>query len=51
VVGASSFPRHWIYDQQRRLAAKTGLIDFRNWYANASPEQPRVRVGHAQGTL
>ena len=38
VVGASSFPRHWIYDQQRRLAAKTGLIDFRNWYANASPE-------------
>jgi hypothetical protein len=38
LVGASSFPRHWIYDQAGRLAAKTGLIDFRSWYAQASPE-------------
>jgi hypothetical protein len=38
LVGASSFPRHWIYDQACRLAAKTGLIDFRSWYAQASPE-------------
>ena len=38
LVGASSFPRHWIYDRTCRLAAKTGLIDFRSWYAQASPE-------------
>lgn len=38
LVGASSFPRHWIYDRTWRLAAKTGLIDFRSWYAQASPE-------------
>lgn len=38
LVGASSFPRHWIYDRACRLAAKTGLIDFRSWYAQASPE-------------
>jgi hypothetical protein len=37
LVGASSFPRHWLYDQDGRLAAKTGLIDFRGWYAGATP--------------
>jgi hypothetical protein len=35
VVGASPFPRHWIYDDTRRLVAKTGLIDFKNWYRHA----------------
>jgi Cyclic nucleotide-binding domain len=38
VLGASSFPRHWIYDHSGRLAAKTGVIDFRTWYQQASPE-------------
>src|SRR6266545_4708762 len=38
LVGASSFPRHWIYDRAGRLVAKTGLIDFRIWYAQATPE-------------
>jgi hypothetical protein len=38
VIGASSFPRHWVYDHAGRLAAKTGLIDFQTWYAGASPE-------------
>ncbi len=38
IVGASSFPRHWIYDRTGDLASKTGLIDFRTWYAHASPE-------------
>jgi len=32
VVGASPFPRHWIYDHDGRLAAKTGFIDFETWY-------------------
>ncbi|MDQ4145871.1 MAG: cyclic nucleotide-binding domain-containing protein [Actinomycetota bacterium] len=32
VVGASTFPRHWIYGEKGRLEAKTGLIDFATWY-------------------
>jgi hypothetical protein len=35
VVGASSFPRHWIYDKEGKLSAKVGLIDFKNWYRDA----------------
>jgi Cyclic nucleotide-binding domain len=29
--GASSFPRHWIYDDAGRLAGKSGLTDFKDW--------------------
>jgi hypothetical protein len=32
VVGASPFPRHWIYDNDGTLVAKTGRIDFERWY-------------------
>ncbi len=32
VVGASGFPRHWIYDPDGHLAAKAGLADFKDWY-------------------
>lgn len=32
VVGASKFPRHWVYDDHGRLAAKVGLADFKDWY-------------------
>jgi hypothetical protein len=35
VVGASQFPRHWIYDTNGKLVAKTGLIDFSTWYRRA----------------
>ena len=35
VEGASPFPRHWIYDQNGVLAAKTGMIDFKGWYRTA----------------
>ena len=35
VVGASPFPRHWIYGSDGRLAAKSGLIDFESWYREA----------------
>jgi hypothetical protein len=35
VVGASSFPRHWIYGADGRLTAKTGRIDFETWYREA----------------
>lgn len=33
LVGASPFPRHWIYDGEGSLALKTGFVDFRNWAA------------------
>jgi hypothetical protein len=33
--GASPFPRHWIYGPDGKLAAKTGLIDFKDWYRHA----------------
>jgi CRP-like cAMP-binding protein len=36
VVGASPFPRHWIYDHAGTLVAKTGLIDFARWLREAS---------------
>ena len=35
VPGASPFPRHWIYDHTGVLAAKTGMIDFEQWYRTA----------------
>jgi len=30
--GASRFPRHWVYDADGKLALKSGLTDFRDWY-------------------
>lgn len=32
VVGASPFPRHWIYDNEGNLAQKSGTVDFKTWY-------------------
>jgi hypothetical protein len=32
VVGASPFPRHWIYDSDGVLAEKSGTVDFKTWY-------------------
>lgn len=31
LVGASPFPRHWIYGPDGELAAKSGVIDFAEW--------------------
>ena len=28
----ASFPRHWVYDDAGKLAAKVGLADFKQWY-------------------
>ncbi len=39
MVGASPFPRHWIYDQSGRHVAKSGLIEFRDWYREAFGSQ------------
>ncbi len=38
VVGASTFPRHWIYDGEGKLQSKTGVIDFDTWYREAFGE-------------
>lgn len=35
LAGASSFPRHWVYDGEGKLAAKAGLADFKEWYRHA----------------
>jgi len=35
MTGASPFPRHWIYDDQGQLVAKSGLADFSEWMASA----------------
>ena len=32
VEGASRFPRHWIYDADGRLARKSGLTDYAQWW-------------------
>ena len=35
LVGASPFPRHWVYDERGEVVAKAGTIDFKDWYATA----------------
>jgi hypothetical protein len=35
LVGASPFPRHWVYDDRGELAAKSGLIDYKDWAGHA----------------
>jgi cyclic nucleotide-binding protein len=35
LVGASPFPRHWIYDDAGNLVEKSGTIDFGKWFNDA----------------
>ena len=39
VVGASPFPRHWIYDHAGKLVSKSGVIDFKTWFNESFGEQ------------
>lgn len=39
LVGASPFPRHWIYDREGKLVQKAGTIDFKTWYREAHGER------------
>jgi hypothetical protein len=39
LVGASTFPRHWVYDREGNLVAKSGTIDFKTWYREAHGER------------
>lgn len=39
LVGASCFPRHWIYDDAGELVTQTGLTDFTTWINDAFGER------------
>jgi hypothetical protein len=39
LVGASTFPRHWVYDHEGNLTEKSGTIDFKAWYQGAHGER------------
>jgi Cyclic nucleotide-binding domain len=39
LIGASPFPRHWIYDANGNLIQKSGVIDFKAWFSQAFGEQ------------
>jgi hypothetical protein len=39
LVGASTFPRHWVYDRDGNHVAKSGTIDFKAWYGGAHGER------------
>ena len=32
LLGASPFPRHWIYDAKGKLTEKSGVVDFDRWF-------------------
>jgi len=38
LVGASPFPRHWVYDHEGLLVEKSGTIDFERWYRESYGE-------------
>jgi len=35
LVGASRFPRHWVYDHSGHLFQKSGLTEFRDWWCRS----------------
>ena len=39
LVGASPFPRHWIYDDSGKLTHKSGTVDFKTWYRESHGER------------
>jgi Cyclic nucleotide-binding domain len=39
LIGASPFPRHWLYDAEGRLVKKSGTIDFEKWYRESYGER------------
>jgi hypothetical protein len=35
LIGATTFPRHWVYDATGKIASKSATIDFKHWYTTA----------------
>jgi hypothetical protein len=41
LIGASPFPRHWIYDDDGKVVEKSGTIDFERWWRESfGPNMP-----------
>jgi hypothetical protein len=41
LIGASPFPRHWIFDNEGKLVEKSGEIDFERWWRESfGPNMP-----------
>ena len=40
LIGASPFPRHWVYDHEGRLVEKSGTIDIEQWYRESYGDNP-----------
>jgi hypothetical protein len=58
LLGASPFPRHWIYDREGELVEKAGTVDFKHWYRTAhgghtpwGDEESDVFVTRAESAL
>ncbi|HZC74010.1 MAG TPA: cyclic nucleotide-binding domain-containing protein [Jatrophihabitans sp.] len=58
LLGASPFPRHWVYDHAGDLALKAGVADWRNWLGQLSwaatpwgAEDSPVVVAQAESAL
>ncbi len=39
LLGASPFPRHWVYDNDGLLVQKSGLVDFNTWFNESYGDQ------------
>lgn len=35
VEGASAFPRHWVYGDDGKLAQKSGITEYKDWFAHS----------------
>lgn len=58
VLGASPFPRHWIYDDEGQLVLKSGLADFKSWsgdsFGDHSPwgdHDQEALIAHVESAL
>jgi len=58
LVGASPFPRHWVYDRDGQLTHKSGTVDFKTWYREAhgdhtpwGDEESQAFVAQAESAL
>jgi hypothetical protein len=40
LLGASPFPRHWVYDAGGHVTHKSGLIDFHSWFEKSDGQTP-----------
>lgn len=49
LIGASPFPRHWIYDHAGNLVAKSGTVDFTTWYRE--PRDDRTPWGDEESDV